>query len=431
MNHRYPISRRTVLKGVGATLALPMLEAMQPLRATADDATAKPPLRLLFIYVPGGVNLDEWTPQGEGSEFAPRYTLGALEPVRDDVLVLSGLNSRLGETGANGHPLGCGPWLSSAALNERDTGGYCTDISVDQMAARHIGRDTRLPSIELGCDVDSTQTHTSNISWRGPGSPLGKEADPRAVFNRLLGDPRQDPFQRSILDVVLEDARDLREQLGRADRGKLDEYLDSVRSIERQIEFAERHAAEHRPPEMELPAAIPEDYPEHVRLLTELLVLGLRTDATRVASFMYNNEPGRGSWTEIGISEAHHGLAHLDPRTAEGRDKLDKLKRIDRFYVELFVHMLRQLKETPEGDGTLLDNCMIVYGSGLAWGRLHNRENVPVLLAGGGGGTIEGGRHLDYRGRPLADLYLALLQRAGVSIERVADSTGALPNLTA
>lgn len=433
MSYRFPISRRTVLRGIGATLALPMLDAMQPIAArAAAPKAADPPLRLLFVFVPGGVNLDAWTPKGMGAEYEFSATLRVLEPVREDVLVLSGLDSRRGETGANGHPLGCAPWLSSAPLNERDTGGYCTDISVDQIAARAIGRQTRLPSIELGCDQDSSQMHTSNISWRGPNSPMGKEADPRAVYNRLLGDPRTGGNQQSILDIVLQDARSLRTKLGRVDQLKLDEYLDSVRAIERRIELAERHAETYRPPDINLPDAVPDDYGEHVRLLSDLLVLGLRTDATRVASFMYNNEPGRRQpWVELGINEEHHGLAHLDPRTEEGRQKLEKLHQIDRYYLEVFVHMLQQLKNTPEGEGSLLDHCMIVYGSGLAWGRLHNRENVPVVLAGGAGGTIHGGRHIDYRGRPLADLYLALINRLGIRADRIADSTGPLPQLTA
>ncbi len=426
------ISRRTVLRGVGATLALPMLEAMQPLRAWAGQGEpSRPPLRLIYVFVPGGVNMDAWTPQGEGKDFRFSSTLEVLEPVRNDVLILSGLDNRRSERGANGHPLGCAPWLSSAPLNERDTGGYCTDISIDQIAAQQIGEQTRLPSIELGCDQESSELHTSNISWRGPHSPMGKEADPRAVFNRLLGDPRQGGNQKSILDVVMADAQDLRARLGRADRRKLDEYLDSIRAVERRIEFAERHAKDHRPPEIDLPEAIPGEYREHNALLTDLLVLGLQTDATRVATFMYNNEPGRSEpWYELGITEGHHGLAHLNPRTAEGQDKLAKLQRIDRNYLQLFVRMLQQLKNTPEGEGSLLDNCMIVYGSGLAWGRLHNRENVPVLLAGGGGGTLHGGRHIHYRGRPLADLHLSLLHRLGVKRERVADSTGPLPQLT-
>jgi len=426
------IDRRTVLRGIGATLALPMLEAMQPVRAMAGDQSSnRPPLRLIYIFVPGGVNMDAWTPQGEGRDFRFSPTLSVLEPLREHVLILSGLDNRRGERGGNGHPLGCAPWLSSAPLNERDTGGYCTDISIDQIAAQKIGRDTRLPSIELGCDQESSELHTSNISWRGPHSPMGKEADPRAVFNRLLGDPRQGGSQQGILDAVMADAASLRARLGQADRRKLDEYLDSVRAVERRIEFAERHAREHRPPEVPLPDAVPTDYREHNTLLTDLLVLGLRTDATRVATFMYNNEPGRAEpWSELGITEGHHGLAHLDPRTAEGRDKLEKLQRIDRNYLQLFARMLQQLKDTPEGEGCLLDNCMIVYGSGLAWGRLHNRENVPVVLAGGGGGTIHGGRHINYRGRPLADLHLSLLHRLGIERARVADSTGLLPQLT-
>jgi hypothetical protein len=405
---------------------------MQPLNALAAAAEpVRPPLRLLFVFVPGGVNMNEWTPQGEGADYRFSSTLNLLAPVRENVLVLSGLDNRRGESGGNGHPLGCAPWLSSAPLNERDTGGYCTAISVDQIAAQHIGRETRLPSIELGCDEESSQLHTSNISWRGPGSPMGKEADPRSVFSRLLGDPRTDSNQQSILDAVLEDARDLRQRLGRIDRLRLDEYLDSVRAIEGRIEAAERHAARHRPPEVDLPAAIPDAFADHAGLLSDLLVLGLRTDATRVATFMFHNEPGRrGPWTEIGVNDDHHGLAHLDPRTQEGQDKLRKLQLIDRHYLGLFVRMLEQMKNTREGEGTLLDNCMIVYGSGLAWGRLHNRDNVPVLLAGGGGGTLHGGRHVNYRGRPLADLFLTLLNRLGVERNRVADSTGPLPRLT-
>jgi hypothetical protein len=429
MNSRHCLSRRTLLRGLGASLGLPLLEAMQPIKAATP--AGKPPLRLIFVFVPGGVNVDAWLPKGEGADYQFSPTLEALKPVREDVLVLTGLNGRARENGANGHPLGTAPWLSSAPLNEKDRGGYCTDISVDQLAAQAIGRDTRLPSLELGCDRDSTDIHTSNISWRGPASPMGKEPNPRAVFNRLLGDPGTDIYQRSILDLVREDAARLRKKLGGVDRTKLDEYFDSVRAIEKRIEFAEKHARTHRPPEVKLPEAIPDSYAEHLGLLNELLALGLQTDSTRVATFMYNNEPGRRSWSDIGINDDHHGLQHLDPRSAEGRDKLNKLHRIDRAYLEYFVAFLKRLKATREGDGTLLDNCIILYGSGLAWGRLHNRENLPILLAGGGGGTIHGGRHVNHHGRPLADLFLAMLGRAGVQRDRIADSTGPLPKLDA
>lgn len=196
------------------------------------------------------------------------------------------------------------------------------------------------------------------------------------------------------------------------------------------MEIAERQSADRKPPKIDLPDGIPASYPEHVRLLADLLVLGMQSDSTRVSTFMYNNEAGRDSWPEIGINEGHHYLAHLDPRTGEGRDKLDKLKRIDRFYVEQFVYMIQKMKSIPEGEGTLLDNVMLMYGSGLAWGRLHNRENLPILLTGGGGGTIHGGRHVKYNGEPLANLYLSLLDRIGVERERVADSTGRLSGLT-
>jgi hypothetical protein len=416
-----------LLHGAGVALGLPMLEAMMPHAARAAHS-AKPPVRLAFFYIPGGVNMDEWTPDGEGADYKPRFTLTALEPVRESVLVLSGLDGREGETGANGHPLGCAPWLSSAPVNDKDRGGYATAITVDQIAAQQIGQDTRLPSIELGCDRDATQLYTSNISWRGPASPMGKEVSPRAVFTRLFGDPKSDAYQRSILDLVRDDARRLRIRLGGIDRSKLDEYLDSVRAIERRIQFAESDA-QRRPPEIDVPADVPTNYLDYVRLLSDLLALGFQTDSTRVATFMYNNEAGRGAWPEIGIPDNHHGLAHLDPRTAEGQQKLDKLKRIDRAYLELFVYLVERLKNIPEAGGTLLDHCALLYGSGLAWGRLHNRENLPVLVAGGGGGAIEGGRHVRCNGLPLANLHQSLLACAGVQCDRIADSTGPLRSL--
>lgn len=406
-------------------LALPSLEIM-----AAPFKPKAPPLRSVFIFVPGGVNHDEWLPKTEGADYKPGKTLAALAPVREHVLVLSGLNARHGEVGANGHPLGTAPWLSSAPINDKDRGGYCTDISVDQLIANHVGQDTRLPSLELGCDSDSRNMHETNISWRGSASPMGKEFNPRDIYNRLFADPRADTYRISILDAVREDARRFSRQLGGVDKEKMDEYFESVRSIERRIEFAASHQLD-APPEMKLPAGVPPNYLEHARLLTDLLVLALRTDTTRVATFMLNNEPGRASWNEIGVKENHHGLAHLDPRTEEGRDKLDKLQRIDQAYVEIFVRMLQQLAALPEDGGTVLDHCQIVYGSGLTWGRLHNREDIPLLLAGGGNGTIRGGRHVRYRGEAFADLHLAMLRNAGVQIERTADSKTPLRGLAA
>ncbi len=394
------LSRRTMLRGVGTTLGLPLLEAMQPLRAAATA----PPLRSVFVFVPGGVNVDAWVPPSDGSNYEPSPTLRALAPVREHVLVLSGLNARDGEVGANGHPLGTAPWLSSAPINDKDRGGYCTDVSVDQLIAAAVGGGTRLPSLELGCDSDSRNMHESNISWRGPASPLGKEFNPRDVYRRLA------------------------RQLGGIDREKLDEYLESVRSIERRIEFASQHQLKN-PPRIQLPESIPANYLDHVHLLCDLLVLALQTDTTRVSTFMFNNEPGRRSWNEIGIRENHHTLAHLDPRSNEGRERLAKLQKIDQAYVEIFVRLLQKLAAVPEGGKSLLDHCQILYGSGLAWGRLHNRQNLPVLLAGGAGGAAKGGRHLRYTGAAFADLHLWMMRNAGVKRDRVADSSAPLKRL--
>jgi hypothetical protein len=256
---------------------------------------------------------------------------------------------------------------------------------------------------------------------------MGKEINPRAVFTRLFGDPKADAYQRSVLDLVRADADRLRRRLGGFDRAKLDEYLDSVRAIERRIQFAENDADRRDLPELDLPDGAPAEFLDHVRLLTDLLVLGFQTDATRVATFMYNNEAGRAAWPELSIRENHHGLAHLDPRTEEGKSKLEKLRRIDRAYVELFVYTLQKMAAVREGEGTLLDNTAVVYGSGLTWGRLHNRESLPVLVGGSLGGAIHGGRHVRHsRGTPLANLHLALLHKMGVDLPRVADSTGPL-----
>ena len=258
---------------------------------------------------------------------------------------------------------------------------------------------------------------------------MGKEFNPRDVYTRLFADPKGDVYGIRVLDAVREDAKRLSGKLGGIDREKLDEYFESVRSIERRIEATSRHKPKGDPPKMDLPDGVPDDFCEHVALLSDLLIAAFRTDVTRVATFMINDEPGRNRWMEIGIKENHHSLAHLDPRNKEGQDKLAKLQKIDQAYLDFFVATLKKLAAIKEGDGRLLDRCQFLYGSPLTWGRLHNRENLPVLLAGGGGGAIEGGRHLAVGGKPLADLHLAMLAHAGVRPERIADSTGPLPGL--
>jgi hypothetical protein len=420
-----PISRRALLRGAGVAIGLPLLDAMHPFRLLAAGQGVRPPVRLGFVYVPGGVNMDEWMPRGEGASFEFSKTMSPLRNVRENVLVLSGVDARKGEQGNNGHDLGCGPWLSSAPIGKKDRGGYCTDISVDQIAARKVGDQTPLPSLELGCEKGAERIHTSNISWRAPGSPMGKEVSPRAVFSRLFGDPKGDRYRRSVLDLVQGEARALTGRLGTEDRGKLEEYLDSLRSVESRIQFAERESQKRPPPSIKLPEGVPDDYREHVRLMGELMVLGFQADATRVVTFMLSNEAGLATWQHLGVPEHHHDLAHHDPRTPEGQEKLKKLQVIDEAYVSMFAAMVERMKAIPEGDGTLLDHSMVLYGSGLEWGRKHNRENLPLVLAGRGGGTIKPGRHLKLGGMPFANLHLSMLERMGVKLDRIADSTGA------
>lgn len=430
MIHQNALTRRTLLRAAGVSVGLPLLESAFPKSLTASENQAAP-VRLLVIYVPGGVNKNEWTPVGEGRQWKPRKILQPLENVRDDVLILSGLDSRQGETGDNGHPLGCAPFLSTAPINERDRGGFCTDTSIDQLVAQQVGSETRLASLELGCDADSSDLHYSNISWRASGRPSGKEYDPRRAFARLFGDVQGTRRQKSVLDLVLEESRQLEKQVGRRDRQKLDQYFESVRAVERRIEFAENDSKKYRPPEMHLPQAVPERYSEHIQLLNDIVVLGFQQDATRVVTFMYGDEPGRGGWeSELGFKDHHHALAHLNPKTEEGQDKLHKIAMIDRFFMDQFAELLVKLKNVQEGQQTLLDNCMVLYGSGLEWGRKHNRENLPLVLAGGAGGRLDGGRHVVYpEGTPVANLHLSILDRAGVDLPRVADSTGRLGRL--
>lgn len=410
------ISRRTLLRGAGAAIGLPCLEAMGAPRG-------KPPVRLVFIYKPGGCVMPAWTPE---------ETLAPLAPVKDDVLVLGGLDGRKGETGGNGHPLACAPWLSSAPLGRKDRGGYCTGLSVDQIAARKIGDQTRLPSLEVGCNAQRSAIHVSNVSWRGPGSPMGKEVKPRAVFTRLFGDPKGDKYRRSVIDAVQESARRLRPHLGARDLGKVDEYLESVRSIEKRIEFVERNDPPP-PPKIDVPEAVPENYGEHVRLLSDLIVLGLQADSTRVVTFMLHNEDTIPAIPDIGVKERHHTLAHNDSRPGKpakdkaGRDKVEGLKKADRWFVGHLARMLGKMKAVEEEGGSLLDHSLVLFGSGLSWGNLHWRTDLPILLAGRGGGTVKPGRRVRCpEGTPLANLFLSMLERVGARPGRLANSTGLL-----
>jgi len=439
---RRRLPRRAVLRGMGATVALPLLDAMTP----AFARPARPPVRLSFTYVPNGVTLADWTPAGEGGDFVLGRILKPLEPFRDDLLVLSGLAHR------NANALGDGPGDHARAgacfltgAHPRKTAGADIDngVSADQLAARALAERTRLPSIELGCEDSRTVgncdsgyscAYTNSIAWRTPTTPLPPETNPRMAFERLFGaeDDLLDPEtrarrlrrRRSVLDVVGERAGELVRTLGPSDRRKLDEYLYGVREMERRIERAETEPPPP-PPEMDKPAGIPATFAEYVTLMLDIQVAAFQADLTRVATTMVGREGSLQSYPEIGVPDSHHPLTHH-----RGAPELvEKVTRVNLFHVELFARFVARLRATPEGDGSLLDHSMLVYGSAISDGDRHTHEDLPVLLLGRGDGTLHPGRHLVYPETPMTNLYLALLDRMGVAVESLGDSTGRLGRL--
>ncbi|HVE43207.1 MAG TPA: DUF1552 domain-containing protein [Planctomycetota bacterium] len=441
------ISRRAVLRGLGAAVALPALEAMTPLRAFAGDTPAQP-LRMAFLSVPNGVNNTHWFPKELGPSFVLPKTLAPLEPVRDDLLVISGLahdKARANGDGPGDHARSSATLLTGCQARKTDGKDIRAGISVDQVAAEKAGGRTRLASIELGCekgamagncDSGYSCAYSSSISWKSPTLPLPKEINPRAVFTRLFGDPnqmaaerdraKQALYRRSVLDLVSDDARKLDADLGVADRRKLEEYLEAVRSVEKQIQSAELAEA-RRLPQMEAPEGIPAEFPAYVRLMLDLVVLAFQADATRVATFVLANEGSNRTFPWIEVRDGHHSLSHHGGNV----EKLEKIQKIDQFYVEQYAYLVRKMKATPEGEGTLLDHSMLFYGGAIGDGNRHNHNELPVLLAGSANGTIETGRHIRYaKDTPLCNLFLSMLDRVGVKEERLGDSTGRVGQLT-
>jgi hypothetical protein len=444
---RKKLPRRTFLKGVGTAIALPVLDAMTPAFATSRLKTAAP-RRLGFVYVPNGIDMPNWTPAAEGPHFELPHILQAIAPFREDVMVLSGL------THHNGRALGDGPGDHARAaatfltgVHPRKTAGadIQSGISADQVAAQKIGGATRFASLELGCedgrlvgncDSGYSCAYSNSISWRTPSTPMPPDINPRSVFERLFGsgdgaeDPatraRREVYQKSILDFVLEDTRQLQGVLGGSDRRKLDEYLSAVREIEKRIDTAERTARETAPP-ISKPAGIPLDYGEHARLMFDLMVVAWQTDQTRITTFMMGREGSTRPYREIGISDAHHPLTHH----RNNPEMVEKVRQINRYHMEQFAYLVSKLKSIPEGDGTLLDNAIIVYGSGLADGNRHTHHDLPVLVAGRGAGSLKTSRHVRYpTDTPMTNLFLALLERVGVKPEQIGDSNGVLQDLS-
>jgi len=440
------LPRRLFLKGLGAAVALPALDAMTP--AFAAPASRTSPLRLAFTYVPNGVTLPDWTPADTGRGFTCSRILAPLAPYRDDTLVLTGLAHK------NAYALGDGPGDHARAaaayltgVHARKTAGadIQNGVSVDQIAAANIGNDSRFRSIELGCDdsrsvgnCDSGYScaYTNSVSWRSPTSPMPPETNPRLAFERLFGafDAGLDPktrarrmfYRRSILDTVSERTRALVLGLGPSDRRKVDEYLSSIREIERRIELAEQDMRD-LPPGLEAPTGVPVVYAEYVKLMFDLQVVAFQADLTRVSTMMMGREGSIRTYPEIGVPDPHHPLTHHGGKA----DWIERVTQINTHHIELFAYFIQQLKSTPDGDGTLLDRCMVVYGSGIADGDQHSHENLPVLLVGRGGGSLTPGRHIVYPDdTPMTNLYLTLLDRLGVREDTLGDSTGRIEHLS-
>jgi hypothetical protein len=450
MNKPWQIPRRTFLKGVGTAIALPVLEAMAPplraLAAAGEPGSKLFPKRMAFIYIPNGANMEDWTPKAVGTDFELPYILEPLKPLQKDFQVLSGLahdKARPHGDGAGDHARASASFLTGCQARKTAGADIRAGVSVDQIAAQKLGRLTRLPSLELGgdkarasgnCDSGYSCAYQYNLSWRTESNPLPPDTDPRLVFERLFTDGipgetaenraarvRQ---RRSILDFVAEDTNRLKQKLGYSDQRKLDEYLTAVRDLELRIEQSEKFATSF--PDYPKPDGIPEDNEQHLRLLFDLLALAFQTDTTRVATFLIAHDGSNRSYPAVGVSDGHHDLSH------HGNDEVKKQKiaKINHFHITQFAYFLAKVKAVKEGEGSLLDNCMIVYGGAIGDGNAHNHDNLPILLAGRGGGTLQPGRHLRLeRETPMTNLYLSMLDRLGVPAERIGDSTGKLENL--
>jgi hypothetical protein len=422
------LSRRTLLRGLGAAISLPLLDAMTP---------APTLLRLAFIYVPNGIHIPDWTPSTDSPDFVLPRILAPLTPHRDNVLVLSGLTQNTGRAlgDAEGdHARASATYLTGVHPKKTNGPGICAGVSVDQVAASRIGAATRLPSLELACedgrligncDSGYSCAYSNTLSWRSPSTPLPPEVNPRLVFERLFGSRDENPADRqqrlhdetSILDYVLDDTRRLTGRLGASDHRKIDEYLTSLREIERRIHLAEKDDHE-TPPSLEKPNGVPADFGDYAKLMFDLMHAAFQTGATRVATFMLGREGSLRAYREIGVSESHHPVTHHSGNP----ELIEKVVRINTYHVEQFAYFLAKLKATPEGDGTLLDHSQIVYGSGLSDGNKHQHNNLPILLAG-----KSGGQHITYPAEtPMNNLHLALLDRMGVHVDSLGDSNGEL-----
>ncbi len=439
------LSRRAMLRGAGASIALPLLESMVPMKVFG--APAKAPIRLSFLYTPNGIIHKDWLPNTEGKDYELMATMKQMEPFRDDFLMLSNLSHvqarSLGDGGGD-HARAGATFLTGIHCKKTDGADIRAGISMDQIAAKEMGKYTQFGSLELGidepyfaggCDSGYSCAYTNTLSWRTPTTPNPMEINPRAVFERLFGDgatndpavrSRQMQEDRSILDFVLDSVSGMERNMGARDKRKLDEYLEAIRDIERRIQKAEAQHMESMPL-MGRPAGIPDSFEDHTHLMSDLMVIAFQTDLTRMVTFMMQREGSNRAFAEIGVPEGCHIPTHHqgDP------EKIAKAQKIDEFRVRTLYYLVKRLKETPEGDGTLLDHTILLYGAGIRDGNSHSHDDLPLALFGGKAAGIKGGRHLRYPvDTPMTNLLMTMLDKGRVPLDHLGDSTGKLDLLS-
>ena len=434
------LPRRTFLRGMGVSLALPLLDAMTPAATALAKTAAKPVRRLGFVYMPMGCDLSRWIPPGDTKLNKLSPSLSPLEAVKNQISIIS--NTELANAYPGTHATSNAAFLSAARAKWTESTDYYLGTTVDQVAAKKIGKQTQLPSLELAmdllqtvgqCDNGYACVYQNNLSWSSPTTPLPAEAHPRIVFERLFGQGGTPAERRgalrkkaSLLDWVMDDFARLQRELGASDRSKVSEYLDSVREVERRIQKAEAETEENPLPDLERPMGVPASYADHAKLMLDLQVLALQGDITRVITFQLARETSNRTYPEIGVPEPHHPLSHH----GNNPEKIEKVAKINEFHVSLFAYFLEKLKATQDGEGSLLDNSLYLYGSGMGNPNVHDHTNLPIIVAGGAAGGMKGGRHIAYdKPTPLANLHLTLLEKVGVERESFADSNGTVDAL--
>ncbi len=460
MSRKFLLSRRTVLRGLGTSLALPALEAMLPTSAVAAPASASntaaaaagtAPQRMAFFFVPNGVEPGQWFPKDTGSNYELPSTLESLKNLRKDFTLISGLNhdcAKANGDGAGDHARSAATFLTGMQARKTSGANIEVGMSADQFAAHQVGANTRFGSLEIGCepgrlagscDSGYSCAYSNTVSWRSPTTPVAKEINPKLLFERLFGDTsarelaaakaKREKYSKSILDFVQEDAQALNAKLGVKDQRKMAEYLDAVREIERRLDMAKADDPRDKQIDYPMPAGIPKAFADHVQLMGDLLVLAFQTDSTRIATFMFANEGSNRSYNEIGVREGHHSLSH------HGRspNKMADIAKINQYHVSQFAYIMNKMKTTKEADGSsLLDNVILAYGCAIRDGDRHDHRDLPLILAGGGKGTLKThGQHIKVNDQPMCNLFLSMFDRMDVKAERFGDSTGRLKEINA